>query len=130
MGTQITLAVPDKLYKRAQRIAQSRRQDVADVLLEAIVLDETVDEEQDAWQTAVDREEDAYTQLHPWLREHYPDQYVAIYGGELIDRDTDQIALYKRVRDRYPDEFVWISQVKAAPIEEYVIRSPRLAEDF
>ena len=130
MGTQVTLAVPDKLYKRAQRIAQSRRKDVADVLLEAIVLDETLDEEQDAWQTAVDREEAAYLQLHSWLWEHYPGQYVAIYDGELIDRDSDQIALYKRVRERYPGEFVWISQVKDTPIEEYVIRSPRLVEDF
>jgi predicted transcriptional regulator len=128
MERQVTLTIPDELYQRAQRIAQSRRQKVADVLLGAIALDETADEYRG--QTAVDREEAAWLQLHPWLREQYPGQYIAIYGGELVDRDDDQIALYERVRKRYPGKFVWIAQVKAAPIEEYVIRSPRLVKDF
>ncbi|NKQ35850.1 MAG: hypothetical protein HF973_09575 [Chloroflexi bacterium] len=128
MEKQVTLTVPDKLYKRAQRIAKMRRQNVADILLDAIVLDE--EENRDAKQTAVDREEAAWLRLHPWLWEHYPGQYVAIYGGELIDHDNDQITLYERIRKRYPNEFVWIAQVKAAPLEEYVIRSPRLVEDF
>jgi len=130
METQVTLTVPDKLYKRAQRIAQSREKDVADILLEAIVLEDVPDGEEGEGQAAIDREEAAWLRLHPWLRERYSGQYVALYNGKLVDRDEDQIALYERVQRRYPGKFIWIAQVKDTPIEEYVIRSPRLERDF
>ena len=78
---------------------------------------------------AVAREKAAYKRLHPLLREKYHDQYVAIYGGELIDYDKDQIALFLRVKERYPNKFVWIAPVQAEPEETYVIHSPRLMGD-
>lgn len=40
MGKQVTLTIPDELYQRARRIAQSRQRHVADVLAESIVLAE------------------------------------------------------------------------------------------
>ncbi len=73
----------------------------------------------------MDREESAYHKLHPSLLEKYPNQYVAIYGGELVDHDSDQVDLYLRVKSRYPDRFVWIAPVHAEPEEIYVTRSPR-----
>lgn len=32
MGKQVTLTIPDEVYQRARRIAQSRQRDVADIL--------------------------------------------------------------------------------------------------
>ena len=123
MSEQVTLTIPTSLYRRASRIAQARQQDVADVLVEAIVLTEEVEEE-----TAVDREEAAFRRLHPSLRQQYAGQYVAIHGGELIDHDTDQVALFLRMRQQYPNQFVWIAPVRETPEEIYQMRSPRLAE--
>ena len=80
MSEQVTLTIPTSLYRRASRIAQARQQDVADVLVEAIVLTEEEEEE-----TAVDHEEAAFRRLHPSLRQQYAGQYVAIHGGELVD---------------------------------------------
>ena len=74
---------------------------------------------------AMDREEAAYRRLHPSLLEKYPGQYVAIYGGELVDYDTDQVKLYLRVKSCYPGEFVWVAPVRPEPEEMYVNRSPR-----
>ena len=123
MSKQVTLTIPNGLYHRAQRIAQSRQQDVADVLVEAIVLEEENGEE-----TAVDREEAAFRRLHPELRQQYAGQYVAIYDGELVDHDADQVALFLRMRQRFPNQFVWIAPVRQTAEEIYQMRSPRLVE--
>lgn len=128
MGTQVTLTIPDDVYRRAQRIAQSGRRNVADVLVESIVLAENEPRPEAERQAAVDGEEAAFRRLHPALWQKYPGQYVAIYGGELVDHDEDQVALYLRVKERYPDEFVWIAPVRPQPEEEYAIHSPRFVE--
>ena len=124
MGKKVTLAIPDEMYRRAQRIAELREKRIADVLLESIVLVETrepaVDED-----IIVDREEVAFKRMHPVLREKYPGQYVAIYQEELIDHDVDQVALYLRVKEQYPGQFVWIAPVNDEPEETYVVHSPR-----
>lgn len=124
MSEQITLTIPTSLYRRASRIARLHQKDVADVLVEAIVLAEEEGEE-----TAVDREEAAFRRLHPILRQKYQGQYVAIYGGELVDHDTDQLALFLRMRQQYPDQFVWIAPVRSTPQEIYRMRSPRFVEN-
>ena len=124
MSEQVTLTIPTSLYRRASRIAQARQQDVADVLVEAIVLTEEEEEE-----TAVDREEAAFRRLYPTLRQQFPDQYAAIHNGELVDHDEDQVALFVRVRQQYPGQFVWIAPVRSTPEEIYQMRSPRLVED-
>ncbi len=129
MSTQVMLTIPDDMYQLAQQIARVRRRRVDEVLVDAIDLaDERIDlDENGNSESAVDREEKAFRQLHPILREKYLGQYVAIYNGELIDHDIDQVALYLRVKDRLPGKFVWIAPVREQPIEEYVIRSPRMA---
>ncbi len=71
-------------------------------------------------------EEAAYHALHQELCRTYFGQYVAIYGGKLVDHDEDATPLYFRVRQQYPDEFVLITPVTSEPKETYRIRSPRL----
>jgi hypothetical protein len=62
------------------------------------------------------------------LRSMYPDQYVAVFGGQVIDHDPDQLALFRRVEQRYPDALVLIRQVTPDPEEVYAFRSPRVDE--
>jgi hypothetical protein len=130
MSVQVTLTITDDQYRRAERIARSRRRDVAEVLAEAITLPETVAPARDDGpdtDTAVAREEAAFYRLHPHLWQNYRGEHVAIYNEEMVDHDPDQVALYLRVKARYPDQFVWIAPVRAQAEEEYVMRSPRLA---
>lgn len=115
---------PDELYRRARQIAQARRRDVTEVLAESIVLADAG--EVDEMETAVDREETAFRHLHPQLWQTYRGQYVAIYQGELVDHDPDQVALFLRVKQRYGDAFVWIAPVRVEAEETAVIHSPRL----
>jgi hypothetical protein len=131
MTVQVTLNITDDLYRRAKQIARQRRRDVTELLADSITLPETIAQPKNSAyeeETAVTREEAAFFRLHPELWQNYPGQYVAIHNEALIDHDADQVALYLRVKARYPDQFVWIAPVKETAVEEYVARSPRAVE--
>jgi hypothetical protein len=75
-----------------------------------------VDEER---QAAIEREEAAYQEMHVELYANYPGQHVAIYQQRLVDHDEDGVALYKRVRQKYPGEFVLMTPVRQEAEETY-----------
>ena len=125
MSIEVTLTIPEEVYRRARRIARSRRRAVAEVLVEAIALPDPPPEAD----PAVDREEAAFHRLHPNLRRDYPGQYVAIHQAAVVDHDRDQVTLFLRTRERFPGEFVWIAAVGDEAEESYRIHSPRLLPD-
>ncbi len=128
----VSLDIPPEIYHRAQRIARQRRSDVQSVLLDSIDLDDETGRMPDAASSEDDamwREELAFQRLHPELVKRYLGEYVAVLDGQVIDHDRDQVALYKRIRQRYPDQFVLISPVTKNPVEEYVFRSPRIVHN-
>lgn len=73
------------------------------------------------------REMDAFRALHPTLLQQYPKQYVGIRHGQLIDHDADQLALYLRIDEQYPDEVILIKQVSPSIEEVYTIRSVKVS---
>ena len=77
-------------------------------------------------EAAIRREEAAFRKLHPSLRKQYAGEYVAIYNEQLVDSDSDQVALYRRMRKQHPGQFIWIAPVNESPDEIFVFRSPRL----
>ncbi len=124
MGTQVLLTIPDDLYRRAQRVAQAQQQEVTSLLIEALIESPILE---DPFSNAeenedVAREMQAYETMHAELWDKYPGQYVAIQGGNLVDRDHDPVALSLRINEKFPDEFVWISKVEEQPIR--VLRMP------
>lgn len=132
MSKQLILNLPDNLYERVQQVAQAERDDAMNVVLR--VLDEALphthpDESKHDWSEpdeAVEREMEAYITLHPMLKAKYFGKHVAIYGGKLIDFDENPDALYARIDEKYPDEFVWLSKVEEEAMPTLVFRSPRL----
>ncbi len=107
MVEQVTISIPQTLYRRARELARSRNQSVDAVLeagvalVEASSLTVSAAEEQ-----AMIREEVAYEAMHPELMAQYAGQYVAVYHGQLIDHDQDVTALLRRLEAQYPDEVV------------------------
>ncbi|MEM7131872.1 MAG: type II toxin-antitoxin system RelB/DinJ family antitoxin [Chloroflexota bacterium] len=75
---------------------------------------------------AILKEREAYEVMHTELRELYPDQYVAVYQGEVVDHDSDKVALIIRRREKYPNKTVLITQVEESPERKTLnFRSPR-----
>ncbi len=133
MIKDVYVAIPDSIYQRARQLALARNQPVTDVLTdvldEALPLDaETADTELISTEDeeAADREMEAYIAMHPLLKENFLGMHVAIYKGQLIDYDQSYEALYKRIDEQFPDEFVWLATVEEEPMRTLVFRSPRL----
>ena len=124
MTKAITLYLPDPIFEKAQVLASMQNLALHDYLLTSITLPEiALDKFIDA---DAEAEERAFWELHPRLAQQYPGQYVAVAGGRVVDRDADQVALYRRVRLAYPERFVLIAQVQQAPEEVFTFRSPRI----
>jgi hypothetical protein len=73
----------------------------------------------------MDREVDAFEAMHTELWAKHPNQFVAVYGGQVVDYDSDEWALIHRIDKKYPDEVVMIDQVKPTFSREIVFHSPR-----
>jgi|JI10StandDraft_1071094.scaffolds.fasta_scaffold276283_4 hypothetical protein len=134
MAEQLTVTFSNRLSNRVRQVAEQRHEDV--IALVETILDEALSarlNEMD-WvdlsesDETVDRETQAYIQLHPFLLQNYFGKFVAVHGGKLIDHAEDFDTLYERIIAEYPDEFVWISEVKDEPIETFTVRSPRFTQ--
>ena len=119
-------ALTSKRFSAADRLLLAKA--LLDSLVaedEAVVTQQTMDQDDAAEDEVVARERQAYIALHPTLVKHYPNQYVAIHNGQLVDHDPNGLALSLRIRQQFPNQFIWIAPVQAQAIEEWVIRSPR-----
>ena len=129
MGQQVTFTIPKKTLTKMQQMAEVKNKPLDDVLAEAVETLESMtvpDNGQSQRRTAMLKEEAAFRRLHPQLLTEFPEQYVAIFQGNVVDHDPDQGQLILRKRQNYPEQVVLIAQVLAEPEEVYYSRSPRL----
>jgi hypothetical protein len=132
MTKEVTIKLPDSLYRRTQEFADLHRQDVANAittLIEQGLAGTELQQDDLDWTTpdaAVERERTAYYALHPQLVKSHLGKYVAIYGGKLIDSDDSGAALYERVKRAHAGEFVWLTQVRLEPMRTISMRSPKV----
>ncbi|MCB9141978.1 MAG: hypothetical protein H6646_06845 [Anaerolineales bacterium] len=75
-------------------------------------------------QAKIDREIVAYEDMHGQLVRDHLGEWVAIHDQQLVDHDSDRVALYRRVRARYGRTSVLIRQVTTEQVEEIWLRTP------
>jgi hypothetical protein len=129
MTLRVTIPLPEKTYKRVKQWAESRQQEIGEAIADYLTnnlpnsdLYVIPPAEQD---DDVEREKQAYIRLHPALKKTHLGKYVAIYNGRLVDEDEEYGSLFERIDAHYPDEFVWMTQVKDEPIETLFVHSFR-----
>jgi DNA-damage-inducible protein J len=74
------------------------------------------------------REQQAYEAMHEELWAKYPNQFVAITNGKVVDRDEDENALFQRREEHFPDQVVLIKQITKTPKTTLYTRSPRISK--
>jgi len=122
MTQNVNVPLSDRVYHRLKQWADKHQQNLGDAIA-SYLAENPPDHNRESVippyesDPQVEREKAAYLRLYPMLKEKYFGQYVAIYGGELIDHDMDYGRLFERVDDNYPDTFVWMTRVSAEPIE-------------
>lgn len=142
MSKQITVEIPETIYKQVEETARATNRRVsevvADTLVESFLYQQTPpelatspDEEEyppREHRDAMDKETEAYKKMHPQLWEEYPHQFVAIYQGKVIDHDKDFISLANRIDQKYPypEHMVLMREVELDPDPILYFRSPRL----
>lgn len=128
MSDYVTVSIPEPLYRRARELARARQRPLDAVIAE--VFEQGLPPESAETRTpaeiAMSRETAAYEAMHTTLMATYADEYVAIFGGELVDHDTDQTALLRRIDVRFPNDVVLLKRVRPLPEPELRVRSPRL----
>ena len=75
---------------------------------------------------ALDAEQELWFARPSAERKRYAGEYVAVHGGEVVDHDPDQRALYLRVRGRYGRRPVLIVRADWNATPDFTIHSPRL----
>lgn len=125
MEAQITIQIPQAVYRKAERLAHRRHQPLTDVLNEAIDLAEAAFTQQTHEEQQMDREEAAYEAMRNVLVASHLNEFVAIYQGKLIDSDPSEQALLIRLDQAYPNEVILMRQVTLEPEPDLYFRSPR-----
>ena len=124
MSTQVTLTLPDNIYRQVEYVTRTTNRSLADLLTETI---------RQAFpplhvhenRTKMQQEVAAFEASHVDLWQKYAHQFVAIQQGMVIDHDADELALVERIDARYPDEVVLIRQVLPQLPQPLRFRSPR-----
>ena len=78
--------------------------------------------------TQLQAEMERYRAQHRQLLAAYPEQFIGLHEGRVLDHDPEGGVLYARLCRQYHDLPILIVQVTETPEQEYVIRSPRWVE--
>lgn len=125
MGTQVTLTLPDSLYKQVEIAAQRASRPIADVLVDVVIDAFTTTVYEHPQRGQMEQEQAAYARRRKELLLKYEGQYIAMHGGVVVDHDRDVSTLTQRIDDRYSlDEVVHIRLVTREP--DRVLRSRSL----
>lgn len=151
----IQVSLPDEMVEQLQAVADREGSELADVLAEAVEqyvarsapdfgsMDENgateatastpIAQPENAYWLEQERkiaiEQQAYERQHQQLLAHYKGQYIAMFRGEIVDNDVDDIALSRRIRSQYGSTPVLITPVLDEPIQTFYVRSPRLVSE-
>lgn len=123
----VTMSLPKRLFRRATALAQEQERPVDALVADA--LEEMIPSVYVSPDRArMEQEQAAYERLRESLLATHEGQYVAIFGGELVDADVDQMALARRIIANYSDQVVHIRLVRREPEPDLHIRSPRFLD--
>ncbi|HNB54994.1 MAG TPA: hypothetical protein PK530_23795 [Anaerolineales bacterium] len=133
MTMYVKVPLSEKTYRRVKKWADTRHQDVAETIAEHLEQPLPLAEEDFAEKFPqtdsdenVEKERNAFLALHPDLLQNYPDEFVAIQGEQLVDHDANKSALYARINQLYPEQFVLVRRVIAEPEPTYQFHATRL----
>jgi hypothetical protein len=120
MSVNLVALSPD-LLDEVREITQDK-----DTSIETFVNQAVRERLERLWDEKLKKEALAFKKAHPQLVKKYLGQYVAIYGGKLVEVDKDFEAIFLRVQKRFGNVPVLIRLVMVQPEVELRGPSPRL----
>lgn len=124
---QVTIDLDETTYALISNEAKIKHSNLEDMVVQAIL------EKYNPWEMSgndpMEAEFEAYVQLHSELYQSYPNQWVAIYGGQLIDHDSSIDALETRLAISHPNATIYVDKVTSQIVREIVVRSPKFSRE-
>ncbi len=120
------LPITKELFKRVERIASLRNQDIDSMLDELL---SRVEEIEDSDEARMAQEEEYFLTMLPSLQAKYLNQFIALFEGKLVDNDSDELELLGRIESSYPGKVVLIKRVTETIEPPLMVRSPRLVPE-
>ncbi len=123
MSTEVTLTLPDTVYREVEATARRNQRTVIDVLTDTVtqafdsIFDISPDREK------MEEEQAAYERQRVEIIAQYEGEYVAVHGGKVVDHDPDEIALLRRIDANYPKDVVHMRLVTRQPDRELRVTS-------
>jgi hypothetical protein len=118
----ITVPIRDDLYRPIQQMAHQEH-----VTIEVLVNEWLTRQLALAHEEKIKEEAVRFQEKHAELLTHYAGEYIAMQNGEVLDHGPDLRNLYLRIKNRYTNVPVLITQVTENPKPVYNLRSPQLA---
>jgi hypothetical protein len=131
------VTVSESVVERLRRAAKKRGTSVPTLVERAIeqyLAEDVISEDQAVtttnanWLEQIEREQVTFEAQHLRLLEMYRGETIAMRGGQVIDHDIDESALWQRVHQHYANQPILITPVNAIPRQVVTIRSPRAIE--
>src|SRR5690606_27645702 len=129
MNTQVTLTLPESIFRQVEAVARRARRPIADVLVD-VVTDAFPRFYVSPERTRMEAEQQAYENQRDAILAAHAGEYVAVHGGQVVDHDHNEIELINRIQPRYPTDIVHIRLVTQEPQPELRFRSPRFVDTF
>jgi Arc/MetJ family transcription regulator len=114
------LIIEPQLYRRVEQAADEHKMNVDRLLTEAI--------RQYLWELdrrKISEESQIYQRRHAELKAEYLGQYIAMHDGQVVDHDSDFVALRQRVRQQFrhtPVMITLVEEVAERPIVRHGFR--------
>ena len=118
----VTVPLQEPLVEQVRQVTELEGLDAAEFVAEAVRRHLAAFR-----QKRIATETAAWYRLPPEERARYAGKYVAVFGSQVVDSDSDRLALYLRLRERYGRQPILITEGGDQPIPVYRIRSPRRA---
>lgn len=122
---QITLDIPDTLYRELLNQAENSNRSVEEVVLQKIEGDPSPRFSAHPQQAKMRQEVDYFDRHLEALWQEFPNLFVAVHHQEVIDSDEHELNLVRRIRNAYPNEAILIRKATGKPVPELHFRSPR-----
>ena len=129
---QITL--PDETVEKLERVASHQGINATELLVKLVeeylaenVLAQNLPHINNS-QSKIEAEQKQYAMQHSALFYTYKDQYIAMHEGHVVDHDSNRVTLSRRIRSRYGNTPVLITQVRDEPRLTIRMRSPRMVK--
>lgn len=135
----VQVSLSEQTVERVRDLARQRGADVTEILEQAIErylaltrpparrsATSTFDEQLHV----IEQEQQVFAARHQEFRAIYAGETIAMRAGQVIDHDTDRVALSRRIRLRYGNQPIFMTPVLPEPVQTINTRSPRFTDDL